>query len=494
MSKILGFAVRVSKAGQVGVCLSRAGDALWQVEDLNVGSAETGLPDGCTRTMARHSGLTTWVLPDDQVRSLLITLPPLKGKELARAVVGWVARMENKPPAELALAWRPLGQVRDVGGELRQDVCCSVMGQADLQAQIAMAAGMQVQPGRMLPAYGILDQFYRLAGPQAKELSGWALVYLGKEENFLTIASTESLLLNRMLPFDHNGDGQDQYLARLATEIERSRFFVRQGVKNPDMQKVIVCGDPELAGRLVALLGAEGTIPAVHWAAEEHFTVQGGKADPGLLIPLAAAALSLEKPAYSLLPTPKASLLGPAGRRRALVGAAAAAVGLVPLLVVGSLLTARIQGGYLQKAQQRLTTAQDQARQAADVYKAHRLLTARRACLDWLQEGRPDLQGMLLQLAALTPGPITFDDLRIWEGEDGNVRIHLSGDSGGESAAAAQRTFLDFQAALSGSAFLQGFREPRVLELKTVTNQGKTDPQTLFSLDLELAPRTAEES
>lgn len=493
MSTVLGYGIRVDRSGRTGACVERAGKTQWTVREATSVGAEDEFPSTCVRTMAKHPGQTTWIVPDDLVKSLLIALPPLKGKELARAVTGWVARMESKQPADLALAWRAIGAPRDAGGERRQDVCCLAAGQQDLQEQIASAAALQMQPGRMLPGFAVLDQFYRLAGPQRDELAGWALVYLGPQENVLTIASSECLLLTRMLPFDHTGQGTEQYLARLSTEIERSRFFVRQGAKSPETQKVIVCGQPALAARLVALLTAEGSVPAVHWQAEDHFRRDGTAVDPGLLLPLAAAALSLEKPAYNLLPAPRTSLLGPTVRRRALVGIGAAAVAAVPLLVVGSLVTARIQSAYLQKARQRLEVAQGEARQAAEVYRAHRLLTARQACLTWLRQERPDLQGMLLQLAALAPAPITFDDLRIWEGEDGNVRVHLSGDSGGDSSAAAQRAFLEFQQALTTSTFLRGFREPRVLELKTVNEAGREAPQTLFSMDLELAPRTVQE-
>ena len=489
MNKVQGFSIRVHKDTRIGVGLSRTGPRSWQVEELAAAGADAALPAGFLRGMNRYPANITWVAPDESVRSLLVSLPLLKGKELDRAIGGWVSRQEGKPIEDLALSWRPLGPSREKGAEARQDVYTLVMAMADRDEQSALAAALQVKPARILPGFVLLDQLFRLAGPEASDLKGWALVYLGDDENFLTISTRESMLLTRALPQDHSeGREMPQFLQRLATEIERSRFFVRQGSQSPDVQRVIVCGDPAQAGPLAALLNEQGAIGAVHWTAEDLFSWQGEPADPEYLIPLAGAALSLEKPEFNLLPMPRRSLLGTVGRRRVLVGTGALAAALVPLLVIGSVVTARIQAGYLEDAHHRLDQAQADARKAAEVYKTHRLLTAKEACLDWLARDRVDLESLLVKLSAITPDPVMFHDLRIWEGQDGLVRLHIEGDSRGKSAESAQSGYLDFQAALSGVEFLEKFREPRVLEIKTVTNKGESTPRTMFSLDLEIAP------
>ncbi|MFH2052606.1 MAG: hypothetical protein ABIK96_09100 [bacterium] len=493
MSKNRGFSFRVHHRERVGIGLERTGPAAWKVVELTADRGDGFLPQGFLRGAGISRDRLTWVAPCDETRLLQLSLPPLKGKELNHAIKGWVARQENTTIEDVAVSYLSLGVARDQGGESRQEVVTLAMSVKDRQGHLTQAQAWDLHPGRMLPGYMVLDQFLRLVQPEGEKLEGWTLVYLGEQENFLTIANARSVLLHRGLPLDHSG-GQDreQFFARLATEIERSRFFVRQGSQSADIQKVLVCGDPEQATLLTATLNAEGSVPAVHWEAEKHFSQGEDSPDTRHLVALAAAALSLEKPVFNLVSPARRGLLGRQGRRRALVAAGTLAAGVVPLLVVGSMVTSRIQAGYLEKAQARLETAKAEASAAAEVYKAHRLLTAKEACLEWKSRARTDLEGMLLELAAATPGPVLFRDLRVWEAVDGDIRMQLVGEAAGASAGQAQQSYLEFQDNLRRGDFLKGFQEPKVLEIRAMTQRGETTPKTMFTLELTLARKKGE--
>ena len=494
MSKNLGYSFRVHHGERVGIGLERIGPVAWKVVELTAERGDGFLPQVFLRGAGISRDRLTWVAPCDETRLLQLSLPPLKGKELNHAIKGWVARQENTTTDEVAVSYLSLGVAKDQGGETRQDVVTLAMSEKDRQDQLAQAQTCDLHPGRMLPGYMVLDQFLRLVQPDGERLEGWTLVCLGEQENFLTIANSRSVLLHRGLPLDHSaGQEREQFFARLATEIERSRFFVRQGSQSADIQKVLVCGDPEQASLLVATLNADGSVPAVHWEAEKHFSQGEGTPDARYLVVMAAAALSLERPVFNLVSPARRGALGRQARRRYLVAAGTVAAGVVPLLVAGSMVTSRIQTGYLEKAQASLETAKTEAMAAAEVYKAHRLLTAKEACLEWKSDARADLEGMLLELAAATPDPVLFRDLRLWEAVDGDIRMQLVGEAVGTSAGQAQQFHLEFQDNLRRGDFLKGFLEPKILEIRAVTQRGETTPKTMFTLDLTLARKKGED-
>ncbi len=495
MSKTRGFSVRIQQETRVGIGLTRTGKASWLVDDLTVAAAAESLPAEFCRQVSEGKGGLTWVVPDDQVRAVLLTLPPLKGKELKRGVLGMAARQEKCKPEELVLSWRSLGSHNEPGAEPGQDLVSLVMSQEDRRDHLESAELMGIRPSCILPGYSILDQMFRLAGPPVPEGGAWTMVYLGGDENFLNISSSESLLLTRSLPVNlTEGQDEKEYFERLATEIDRSRFFIRQGTHNPEIQQIVVCGDPALAEPLVDHLNENGAITAVHWAAEHLFSHHGDLVQTEYLIPLLAAALAMEKPLFNLSAGGRRKLLGARGQRRLILAGTAAAVGFVPMVLVGSLLTARIQETYLTRAKERLEVAKVEALDAAEIYKASRLLDNQELCLNWMEHQRLDVQELLSQLAGVTPDNVVFQNLRVWEGDEGKIKLQITGDSKGKSAEAAQASYLDFQKSLAGLKALEGFEEPRVLEIESIRKEGKVTPQTRFTLDLEIAPRAQEPS
>ena len=495
MSHARGFSVRIQRDTRIGIGLTRTGKTSWLVDNLTVAAAEEPLPDAFRRAISEQGGDLAWIVPDEQVRTVLITMPSLKGRELKRGVLGMAARQEKCSPDELVVSWRSLGTRVEPGGEPGMDLVSLVMARGDRDEHLQLAESMGVKPTCLLPGYSILDQMFRLAGPPVPDGGAWTLVYLGRQENFLNISSPESLLLTRTLPANLSDD-QDptDYLERLATEIDRSRFFIRQGANNPEIRQVVVCGEPELAVSLVEHLNAEGSIAAVHWAAEHLFSHEGEASQTEFLIPLLGAALALESPRHNLLDRRRRRFLGRRGRRRLMLAGTAAAVGMVPMIMAGSVLTARIQETYLTRARQRLETARIEAQQAAEIYKTNKLLSNQELCLDWLDHRRLDVESLLSQLADAAPEKVVFRNMRVWEGEDGSVRLEIIGDSKGSSSEEAQATYLAFQQSLVDLKALEGFREPRVLEIESVRKGGSVTPMTRFTLDLEIAPRAPEAS
>ncbi len=496
MGKAMGYGLSIQEETRVGIGFTRTGKSSWLMADMTTAGAADPLPREFVGNVEQGGGNLTLVVPNELVRTVLLSLPPLKGKELKRGVLGMVARQEKCSPEELVVSWRVLGEHREPGGQPALDIMTLVMRSEDRDQMLAEAKALGVAPSCMLPGYMILDDMFRLAGPPVPGDGAWTLVYLGQGENFLNISSAESLLLTRSLPVNLEAEqDQEAFLGRLATEIERSRFFIRQGSHSPEIKQIVVCGDPALAQPLVNHLnGEDGGLTAIHWAAEHLFSNQGEPIATPLLIPALGAALALESPAQNILGTGRRRWLSAKARRRLMLAGTAAAMGMVPMVLSGSLLTRKIQENYLVQARQRLEAARVEAQQAAEVYKASRLLDNQQLCLDWKWKYRLDAQTLLDRLAAAAPDQVVFKSLRIFEGEQDGYKLQIIGDSRGPNAETAQAFYLDFQKSLSDLNDLAGFQEPRLMEIETIRHDGEATPLTHFTLDLEIAPRAEEKS
>ena len=494
MKKTTGLGIRIDQQEQTIAAVSRSDGHTWMVEDLSNAREGSPPPRDLAQLMARNPQAVTWLLPNDLAKASVINLPPLKGREQSRAVAGWVARSEESTPDAFTMAWRRVGRARKKSEAPQQQVFVLYARKKEIEDQLAGELAATVQPGRMLPGFMILDQFYRMTHRQESGGEAWNLVFLGKHENFLVVSRDDCLLLARGLPFDMSeGTDSDKYVERLATEIDRSGFYIRQGEHSPSIAKIVVAGDPDLADRLVKNLQGYSSTPAETWTIGEHFT-WGERAIPSeSYIPLMAAALSLEKPAYNLLPEPGRGFFGPAFRRRALVAVGALGIGLLPVLLVGSTLTARVQEGYLIKAKQRLETAREEAAEAAEIYKQQRLLLSRRDYIQSFHRQRPDLESVLLRIGALAPAEIRFRNLEINEDDLGKTRLTLTGESRAPTSGAAQAAFLTFQKALEKVDFLETYTEPIKLEISGEDQDRGESPRTLFKLKYILVTDHAEE-
>jgi len=301
--------------------------------------------------------------------------------------------------------------------------------------------------------------------------------------------------MHRALPADlSEGIDGEEYLQRLATEVDRSVFFARQTEFNPNVERIIVCGDATLAQGLVAHLKEETSVPAVYWDIAEMFESEGNQLSAKLMLPAMAAIMAGKKCRCNLLPKQPRILIGPVFQRRLLVAGSTAAAVVIPLLVVGGFLTSSIRDRYLERARLKLSQAQVKAEAAAEVYIAQRVLQDRERHILTLSENDQDYARVLLHLAALTPEEIVYKDLRLKETESGELVLLLSGESISRTVEVAQQSFLDFQAALNGSPILISTGEPGKLVIAAENAQGEKVKKVEFIMEYRVKPENATEN
>ena len=495
MSKTLtGYSVRVTDDENVLSAVTPLEPGLWAVDELVQARGATLPPEALIQVLARNSAGLTWLMPNDLAEPTLLKLPPLKGKELARAVTGTIDRQEKTEPGETFLSWQALASDSDAGGDPASQVFVLHARQEDIDGQMDHHLARTMRPQRLLPGYMVLDQFFRFTRCDPLEDNTWTLVYLGKQENFLVVGNHGSVILTRPLPFDLNEDAPgDQYIERLATEVERSGFFVKQGELGQGMDRTLVAGDPELAPALVKNLNERSGVPAEFWDISRSFQWGEGPVPSSAYIPLMAAAMARRPSEYNLLPATKRKLFGPQARRRAMVAAGTLGTSLLPVLIIGSAVTARVQESYLQNAQARLEEARGEAARAAEAYKQQRLLKNREELLNRFHLEQPDLEGILVQVGTMAPREILLHNLKINQDDLGKTRLTIVGQSEARRSSEAQAAFIRFQKALDSAPFLEKYTEPLQLEISGDDLKDQENPRTLFKMKYILAAATAEE-
>ena len=489
-----GYGVQRQGTSRLVVEVGREARGRWTVGRLERLAEGQAPSPALARGMSRQPAALAWLLDDTEARSSVFGLPPLKGRALERAVGGLVSRSEGGGADAWALGCQLLGPRpggQSGGGERLHDVFVLYAARQVVEAQLAAAAAWGTPPGVMLPAHLALDLLYRRHGPGHGQHEAWNLVFIGREASYLCISTREHLLLTRRLPQDlSRGADKGEYLGRLATEIERSIFFARQTERSPHVEQIIVCGDHDVAPRLVERLQQQGLAPSLHWEIEGLFVWGANVPEPDDLPAAAAALLACEGVPLNLLSRSGRRALSAASRRRALVGAGAVGLAAVPLLLVGGLVTARIQGQYLDKARGRLAEAQERAARAEAAYREQRVLLAREERIAGFVSARPDLESVLRRVAVLAPPTVVFKSLRVAGHETGGLRLHIDGESVAGTGVAAQAGFVQFLDALRASDVADVRGEPRTMHIKPVDSQDGSE-RTVFSLELGLKPAVA---
>ncbi len=482
MSKKSGFSLCYRNDSFVAMSVSAMAPGQWRidkVDDKVDGAATSAL----ALDFGKNSDRVTMMIPGTSVRTALMSLPRLKKKETNQAVHGWVAREESTPADQWRISWRE----RKSSGEEKsdkKDIFLIYAPREEVENQLASAETWGAVPTRMLPDFMILDAMFRRHHPEASSLEAWNIVFVGEDEHFLCVSTKASLLLTRPLPGDlSSGSDAGEYIQRLATEVDRSVFFARQTEFNPDIQKIIVCGNPELAKGLVNRLQEETTVAAEFWDIAELFQWEGENLDSRNLLPAMAAALATQKNPFNLLPGQSRSLLGPLMRRRLVLAASTAAVAALPILIAGGFFTARVQDHYLDRARVQMQQASIRADEAAQIYKSQRVLVAREGLIRSFTEKDTDYAGVLLHLANLTPEKIIFQDLRLKESSEGELVLNLSGESNATTVAEAQESFLIFQQALNASPQLVAAGEPRKLLISSPAQKKSKVKRVEFSME-----------
>ncbi len=484
MNNKIGYSIRYREETMVAVGVSSLENGRWRIENLEENQAAAGPSTSLVKEMVKNPELVTTVVAGAEVRTALVTLPKLKKKQMGLAVAGWVAREESSAPDQWCVSWREWRGASGSENKDRKDIFMLYASRQDVDEQMAFADTWGGKPQRMLPDYMILDGMFRRFHQEAANLPAWNVVFVGKEDHFLSVSTQASLLLTRPLPVDHS-DGADaeEYLDRLATEVDRSIFFARQTEYNPDVQRIFVCGDPLLAKGLVERLKETTTVQTEFWDVADCFQWESGTLDSRLILPAMAAALAPYRNPFNLLPDQPRTILGPLARRRLLLAASTAAVAIVPILMVGGLVTSSVQDRYLDRARFQLEEARIRADEAADIYIARRVLLAREEQISSFTENDADYAEVLLHLAGLTPEKIIFQDLRLKENSDGRLVLFLSGESNADTVAEAQQSFLDFQQALKSSKLLMAAGEPRKLIIKAENDKGDEVKSVEFSME-----------
>lgn len=489
-----GYSVQRQGTSRLVVEVGREARGRWTVGRFErVDGAEDPSP-ALARDMARSPAAVAWLLDDTEARTAVYGLPPLKGRALQRAAAGLVARAEGGGTDAWALGCQLLGPRpggQGDGGARLHDVLVLHAARTIVDAHVAAATAWGTPPGIMLPAHLALDLLYRRHGPGHGEHEAWNLVFIGEEASYLCISTREHLLLTRRLPQDlSHGADQEEYLGRLATEIERSIFFARQTERSPQVEQIVVCGNHDVAPRLVERLQQQGLAPSLHWEIESLFVWGSAVPGPDDLPAAAAALLACEGVPLNLLGHDGRRTLSAASRRRVLVGAATIGLAAVPILLVGGLLTARVQGQYLQKARGRLAEAQERAGRAEAAYQAQRVLMAREARIAEYAAARPDLESILRRVAVITPPSVVFKSLRVQEPDSSRLELLIEGESVAASGAEAQAGFVQFLESLRACDFASVRGEPRTMHLKPGAADDARE-RTVFSLELDLTTAVA---
>lgn len=483
MKKRCGYSLSVDDGTLRVTGVAPAADTPYRIETV-AGFAAPGADAAVdARLLAEPRLRVVQQLPDDQVHLMTAVMPALKSRALAAAVQGVVARQQGGRPGDWIARAMPLPAA---GGRTKGTADYVVVyTPLDLaREKFADAQALGCRPLGQLPDYLALDELYRRHGLGDDEAGPWNLVHLGDEGRFLCVGDEHGLLFSRPLPEDLSGGAaREEYLERLVTEIERSTFFAQQAERSMIVGRFVVCGQPDLVDDLVERLAARTEAGVRPWRAEELFTAESGLETWRYLPHLARAAAALHGPACEILPPGAKPHPLRAVRRHAAVALAGFVTVAVPMLLVGGVLTARVQSEYLRRAADRTEELYERAGLAAADYLQNRALRDRQLNMDELADGQRDLAGLLSDLAERTPADVVYDGLELARDDSLGMRMTLRGQSLGRTGETAQEVFLGFHGGLASYERLVELREPVYLEISGVEDARRPRSRVAFTLE-----------
>ncbi|HRX51941.1 MAG TPA: hypothetical protein P5571_11290 [Candidatus Krumholzibacteria bacterium] len=475
------YGMRICDLGLCWLALERRDRLAWRLTERDRVPVEVleskRLIRGLSKTLRKGAG----VLPGSAVKTAVVRLPRLRGKELRAAALGWVAREEKLPAERLAVTWRVLDDAEAGAETLNVFLAYALRDVVD--AAMAQFGRVELEPELLLPDFMILDQCLRTLRPELNELSAWALVHLDQRDSFIGITMNGSPLLHRALPKDlSDGAEPEAYVGRLATEIHRSLSFARQTEQSPNIGGIFVSGDPALTDLLAAELRDSQPVPVTPWSLDAWVDTGGEVLPPRATVPMAAAILtSLKERPYNLLPERSAFYVPPARRMRLAVGATAAVAAALPLLTAGALLQETMSERRVESARRQLEMCRPAIDAAMDADRRYRLSLAREDVI--ATHGRhAGLEQVLLDVARRTPPQISFESLELVPRGDGLV-LQLVGESADDRHAVAQQAFLDFVAALDACERLDRTPLPGRLVIDEVDAEHGVRKRVDFSLE-----------
>jgi len=444
-----------------------------------------------TRRLRELGGPGTSVfqlLPNEEVSLLITALPAMKRKQMVAALQGVLHREKGGQQEEWVVDYLPLPERVQAGPrKLRSDLSALFVRRIVLEHQYGLAKGLGIRPKGLLPGYLALDQLYRRHHPVTSDDEVWNLVYLGQDDKFLCVADEHCLLFTRPLPADLSGGvAQGEYVERLAAEVERSNFFAQQAERSMQVQRIVVCGDPDLAPALVEKLAEMSDFEVQNWRAEELFAIDDDTVVWEHLIPLAAAVAALFAPVYNLLPQEVQEKKQRVARRYAVAATGAFGAAVVPILLLGGLWTTHIQSLYLSEAREQIEEGERRVEEAATSYLHDRVLRSRQESVDRYSRELPDFAGLLRDIAVRTPATVVYSTLDVREETAGVYRLILQGESIAKDGTRAHETFLEFLVALTDCRRIREIKEPTYLEISGAGEDGPPHSRVLFTLEYEI--------
>ena len=344
MSNTLGYALRRSGDQSQAVEVEAIGARAWRLVGRHLATPGEPWSGDFARGLARASSRTAWIVPEDDVTCSQTPMPRMKKRELVRAVTGWVARQEGGVPDDWTVSWHTFS-TSGAGARDGQQVAMAYAHRKDVEGQLAAAAGVGVKPGLMLPPSLVLDQFFRAAVPDSAALNVWNLVFLGGGHNVLCVANRDGLLLTRPLPRQPRRRRSGR-VPRPAGHRGRPLGVLRPPDR-PAACRSTACtsaATPSCPRRLVARLRETSNVSSQHWRVDE--IVESDSGGPLARRPAAGDGRGASRPPgapSSTWPRRAGGARWARWRVAACWWAGHGAAALVPLLIVGGLVTGRVQ-------------------------------------------------------------------------------------------------------------------------------------------------------
>lgn len=437
------------------------------------------------RELARPRRRVVQHLANDHVSLMTASMPNLKSKLMKTALKGVVVKEKGGQRDDWIIDYKALPQRRRVDTARGQySVSTVFVKQSYVEDQFARAHAVGCGPNGMLPGYLALEDLFRRHGPESETDGAWNVIFLGHKEQFLCVGDENSLLFSRPLPEDlSGGEERDEYINRLATEIDRSNFFAQQAERSMQVRRVIVCGQPDTADALVEALAERLDIEVTRWKPEGLFTAEEDKELWPYTLDLAAAAASYHGARYHLLPPGAVQGAGDRARRYATVGAVTFFAWTAPLILVCGLWTTRAQNNFLREAADLTDNLYHRAEAAASAYLLNRVFKTQQEAVDDLGGGQPDLAVLLNDIAERTPEDVIYSRLDLSRDKENRFQLVLHGESIARDGERAQRTFLEFLGAMNSCPHLQEIKEPVFLEINGLDDTKLPRSRVVFTLE-----------
>jgi hypothetical protein len=464
-----------------GVRIATSDERPYRIVSLTVGESGAA-PDA--RELAGAAGRVCLVLDGDDAQHIVVPLPPMAAKLLPTALRGVIVREKGGVASDWIADAVALPE-RDAQRHGTRRDYSTVFARVDLVRQhLGRAHALGVKPTLARPNYALLDELYRKHRPADPNLQGWNVVHVGRAARFVCVGEPGGLLFSRPLPEDlSRGTEAEEYINRLATEVERSNFFAHQAERGLHVGQIAVCGDADLADALAVRLAEASDTPVLRWRPEDLFVWPDGQARSDLTLLLAGAVAGLDRNGAGLIPGEFRPHRGRAFGRYAQLVTTTGLGTAVPLLLAAGLWTESVQRDCLHALDRLDERLAQRAEVTAGAYYENRALAARDSSLE--RYGRPaiDIESLLRDVAARTPEAVLYTDLTLREEPDGRYRLLLSGESHGRDGQGAQEVFLELLASLQESAMIVPAAEPSFLELGAREDISVGGSRVAFSLE-----------